>query len=77
MTWTDAIGQELDLDDRVAHLSSPKTANGNMTLRGTIVGFTEKLVQVRIDGEAKTKNLNHWKLVLIKDQSPAEDEPPF
>jgi hypothetical protein len=73
MSWTDAIGQELDLDNRVAHLSSSKTANGNVTLRGTIVGFTHKLVQVLIDGEDKPKNLNNWKLVLIKDQTPFEE----
>lgn len=70
MRFVDAVGQELDMDDRVAHLSSSKTVNGNVVLRGTVVGFTHKLVQVLIDGEDKPKNLNNWKLVLMKDQTP-------
>lgn len=70
MNVVDAVGQELEQDDRVAHLSSYKTKNGNTVLRGTIVGFTRSLVQVLIDGEETPKNLNAWKLVLIKDQSP-------
>lgn len=70
MNFVDAVGQELELDDRVAHLSSYKTKNGNTVLRGTVVGFTRSLVQVRIDGEEHPKNLNAWKLVLIKDQTP-------
>lgn len=70
MRFVDAVGQELDLDDRVAHLSSAKTKNGNVVLRGTIVGFTNKLVQVLIDDEETPKNLNNWKLVLMKDQKP-------
>jgi hypothetical protein len=73
MNWTDAVGQPLDRDDRIAHLSSYKTKNGNAVLTGTVVGFTEKLVQVLIDGEDKPKNLNNWKLVLIKDQTPYEN----
>jgi hypothetical protein len=70
MNFVDAVGQELELDNRVAHLSSYKTKNGNTVLRGTVVGFTRSLVQVRIDGEENPKNLNAWKLVLIKDQTP-------
>jgi hypothetical protein len=69
--FVDAVGQPLEVDDRVAHLSSYKSKNGNTVLKGTIVAFTEKLVQVRIDGEEIPKNLNNWKLVLIKDQTPA------
>lgn len=71
MPFVDAVGQELDKDDRIAHLSSYKTKNGNTVLRGTVVGFTEKLVQVLIDGEETPKNLNSWKIVVIKDQRPA------
>lgn len=70
MSFVDAVGQELGLDDRVAHLSSYRTKNGNTVLRGTIVGFTRAFVQVRIDGEETPKNLNAYKIVLIKDQTP-------
>lgn len=70
MNFVDAVGQELELDDRVAHLSSYKTKNGNNVLRGTVVGFTRAYVQVRIDGEENPKNLNAYKIVLIKDQTP-------
>lgn len=70
MQWLDALGQELELDSRIAHYSTAKMKNGNAILKGTVVGFTQKLVQVRIDGEEHPKNLNAWKLVLIKDQTP-------
>lgn len=67
--FQDAVGQPLDIDDRVAHLSSARNINGKGVFRATIVGFTEKLVCILIDEEDTPKNVNHFKLVLLKDQS--------
>lgn len=72
MRFHDAVGQPLDIDDRVAHLSSSQTKNGNTTLRATIVAFTEKMVRIVIDGEDKPKNVNNFKVVLLQDQTPAD-----
>lgn len=70
MDFIDVVGQPLNVGDRIAHLSSYATKNGNTVLRGTIITFTSRLVRVLIDGETTPKNLNAWKVVLIKDQTP-------
>ena len=67
----DAVGQPLEVDDRIAHYSNHRNSSGkNEVRKGTIVAFTEKLVRVLFDGEEKPINMNHYKLVLIKDQTP-------
>lgn len=70
MGFIDAVGEELHPDDRVAYLSTFKTKTGNKTVKGTVVGFTQKLVSVQLDGEENIRFLNNYQLVVIKNQDP-------